>query len=769
MILCAFTSHFLRPFVIALTVFGMSLFVCAQQSSDAWHTFRAKGGVFSIDFPGEPQTTEENYSIIGTDVPAHLMKLELVSGHSFVAAYMDIALGGGTSELALDSAADGFIRSYFPKVGQVSARSSITQSGCKGREVRFDYASGGFVKSRFFESDKRFFMTIYESNRFAKSADGIAARFLDSFVITNGCQPGVKPEEAATNYPTRLIQGIVDSDTGWYRFSRSDDRFSVLMPRNQISLDTSVAGKNQFAIRLTRNTYLLDNQNSVYLVSVLGDFPSSMIEKPSDYELQLDTGARQLSNELKPDEFKLIRRLQVGDYPGREYRLVLGTRVGLVQTFTTGAKYYIFMATADRANATQPNFETFFSSIRLILNEPTPSKQRSPDQLSPASDPITVEENGGIVSGKITFNGIPPRRRRVDISDDPVCERINPNLMTEEWVIKNGTVADAFIYIKDGEVADGRRMRDLKFRVPVTGIILDQKGCHYVPRVTGIQAGQTLKVVNSDPTVHNVQSVPIRNKGWNQRQAKGGAPIENIFTENEIMIPIKDERHPWMKAYVGVLSHPYYAVSATDGSYEIRGVPPGTYIIAAWHEGYGMGAEKTLQVKVPANGKITANFSFGPSDVNKGIPLFPETTPDIEFKKGEWRFVDAAEGDLLYVNLATITTTPQGTFTVWFKNVPSDSPDGQASRQTSLDLLNALGVDRATSFSYSLAHTEFDCRNRKIRDLLATRYYDAQGNILYSDNADNYSDEDRAKFTRWESVLKSSVGEEQLNLVCRRR
>jgi len=332
-----------------------------------WRAFEPKSGVLKIDLPGEPTTSDESLTILGKNVPTHWMKLELVSGHSFVVAYMDISFGGGSSELALDSAADGLIRSLFPKVGKVTARSSIVQSGCRGREVRFDYATGGFVKSRFFESDKRFFMTIYESNRFAKNAEDVAAKFLESFVITGGCESGVRPEEAPTVYPTRLIQGIDDTETGWYRFSRSDDRFSVLLPRNQISLDTSVAGKNQFAIRLTRNTYLLDNRNAVYFISVLGDFPSSMIEKPSDYELQLDTGARQLSNEFTPDEFKLGRNLKVGEYPGREYRLKIGTRVGLVQMFSTGRKYYVFMVTADGATQPQGDFETFFSSIRLIL------------------------------------------------------------------------------------------------------------------------------------------------------------------------------------------------------------------------------------------------------------------------------------------------------------------------------------------------------------------------------------------------------------------
>jgi hypothetical protein len=333
-----------------------------------WRPFQPKSGVLKIDFPGEPTTSEENLTILGKSVPTHWMKLELVSGHSFVVAYMDISFGGGSSELALDSGADGLIRSLFPKVGQVSSRSSIAQSGCKGREVRFDYAAGGFVKSRFYDSDKRFFITIYEANRYAKNAEDIAARFLESFVITGGCASGVRPEEAPTAYPTKLVEGTADNETGWYRFSRSDDRFSVLLPRRQISLDTSVAGQNQFAIRLSRNTYFLDNRKATYFISVLGDFPPSMIENASDYEFQLDTGARQLTNELTPDEFKLVRNLRVGEYPGREYRMTLGGRVGLVQTFTTGRKYYIFMVTADRSSQPQKDFESFFSSIRLILN-----------------------------------------------------------------------------------------------------------------------------------------------------------------------------------------------------------------------------------------------------------------------------------------------------------------------------------------------------------------------------------------------------------------
>ena len=137
--------------LLAFAGFYSTLFAFAQDSSNggngSWRLFQPTSGVFTVEVPGVPTVSEENLNIAGMNVPNHQAKLELVSGHSFVVAYMDFPFGGN-SELALDSGADGMVRVFFPKVGQVSSRSSISQAGCKGREIKFDYAVGGFVRSR---------------------------------------------------------------------------------------------------------------------------------------------------------------------------------------------------------------------------------------------------------------------------------------------------------------------------------------------------------------------------------------------------------------------------------------------------------------------------------------------------------------------------------------------------------------------------------------------------------------------------------------------
>jgi hypothetical protein len=378
-------------------------------------------------------------------------------------------------------------------------------------------------------------------------------------------------------------------------------------------------------------------------------------------------------------------------------------------------------------------------------------------------------EAGSFISGRITFDGIPPEKKYIDVSQDPICEKINPRLTVEDWVIRKGALANTFVYIKDGTLADGRKLSDVRFAPTQTSAVLNQQGCHYVPHVVGVQVGQILRILNSDPTEYDIHSLPRKNVEWRQSHGRRAPPLEKTFSQSEVMIPVKDHRHPWMKAYIGVLNHPYFAVSGSDGTFEIRGVPPGSYTVAAWHEGGSFGVEKTMQLVVAANRNTTVNFSFASSDIPTGQPLFPQTLPDLEFKKGVWQLVNLGEDGLLYGNSATINTTPQQTVTSWFKEIPNDSPQGQASRQISLDLLEAMGVSRSGAFNYSLTHLEFNCRRRKMRDLLETRYYDEQTLLLYSHSASNYDEDDRAKFSQWEVVIKGSVGEQQLNFVCRKQ
>ncbi|CAN5729610.1 hypothetical protein BH20ACI3_BH20ACI3_22550 [soil metagenome] len=218
----------------------------------------------------------------------------------------------------------------------------------------------------------------------------------------------------------------------------------------------------------------------------------------------------------------------------------------------------------------------------------------------------------GTVTGAIAYNGTVAAPKKIDTSADPVCGQSNPNLVTEDTLVKDGKLANSFVYIKDGTTADGTKVTEYSFATPTDAVTLDQKGCHYVPHVLGLQANQKLRITNSDPTQHNVHPTPRVNPEWNQTQANGAAPIEKTFARPEVLIPVKCNQHPWMKSYIGVLKHPFYAVSAEDGTFTIKGVPPGTYTVAAWHEKGGPnGTEKTIQVTVPANGSGKADFAFG--------------------------------------------------------------------------------------------------------------------------------------------------------------
>jgi plastocyanin len=220
--------------------------------------------------------------------------------------------------------------------------------------------------------------------------------------------------------------------------------------------------------------------------------------------------------------------------------------------------------------------------------------------------------NEGTVTGVAAFTGTPPAPKKIDTSADPVCGQKNPNLSTEDTVVKDGKLANVFVYIKDGTTADGTKIGDYSFPAASSEAMLDQNGCHYRPHVLGVQTNQKIKITNSDPTQHNIHPTPKNNPEWNQTQPNGAPPIEKSFARAEVLVPVKCNQHPWMKAYIGVLKHPFFAVSGEDGAYTIKGVPPGSYTVAAWHEKGGpSGTEKTMQVTVPASGSVNASFSFG--------------------------------------------------------------------------------------------------------------------------------------------------------------
>jgi len=240
----------------------------------------------------------------------------------------------------------------------------------------------------------------------------------------------------------------------------------------------------------------------------------------------------------------------------------------------------------------------------------------SDDSADVATTPYKPSGQEGSIVGTISFQGAAPAPKAISMEQDPVCASSNPNAAAEDLVVNGDKVQNVFVYIKEGKTDKGANIAGFSFDPPPTPATLDQHGCHYVPHVLGIQVKQPFQVVNSDATSHNVNVQAAKNEKFNQGQGPGAAPIDKKFQRAEVLIPVKCNQHPWMKAYIGVVKHPFYAVTKEDGSYEIKGVPPGTYTVVAWHEKGP--TEKTAQVTVPAKGAVTSDFTFDASAMALG-------------------------------------------------------------------------------------------------------------------------------------------------------
>lgn len=217
------------------------------------------------------------------------------------------------------------------------------------------------------------------------------------------------------------------------------------------------------------------------------------------------------------------------------------------------------------------------------------------ETAAPAVDPATA----ATIRGAVTFEGTPPAATAIDMSDEPDCEQVYADgpPMTQEVLTSDGGLANVFVYVKEG--LEG------SFGTPSDPVVLDQEGCRYHPHVLGVQTGQTLAISNSDPLLHNINAQPSVNRGFNISQPRAGMESNREFSRAEVMIPIKCDVHGWMGGYLGVLDHPYYTVSNGTGSFDLSSLPPGSYVLEAWHEVYG-----TLTQEVTVGAAETAEITF---------------------------------------------------------------------------------------------------------------------------------------------------------------
>ena len=216
----------------------------------------------------------------------------------------------------------------------------------------------------------------------------------------------------------------------------------------------------------------------------------------------------------------------------------------------------------------------------------------------------------GNIAGTIAFEGEAPAMDVIDMNAETVCaDKHATPPMAEDVVVSDGALANVFVYVKEG-------LEGLEFPVPGPAL-LDQDGCMYLPHVLGVVADQDITIRNSDGLLHNINASPSEQRGFNTSQPVNMESTRSFGT-TEVMVPIRCDVHGWMTAYIGVLSHPYHSVSGSDGSFDLSTLPPGDYVIEAWHERYGT---QTQNVTVATGETAEVMFTFSASMAGAVVPL----------------------------------------------------------------------------------------------------------------------------------------------------
>lgn len=208
--------------------------------------------------------------------------------------------------------------------------------------------------------------------------------------------------------------------------------------------------------------------------------------------------------------------------------------------------------------------------------------------------------SAGIITGRVTFTGTPAKPERINMSQQPECVKLNPQpLMTEKVVAGRGnTLQNVVVYISAGESNSSP--------APATPVSFDQQNCRYTTHVLAFRVGQDVRMSNSDPFNHNIHPVPQINREWNKIQLPGTPPFSYAYDKQEF-IPVKCNIHAWMQAYFVVLKTSHFAVTGEDGQFTLPNLPPGKYIITAWHETYGT---RSQEITIADGQALTVDFIF---------------------------------------------------------------------------------------------------------------------------------------------------------------
>lgn len=239
-----------------------------------------------------------------------------------------------------------------------------------------------------------------------------------------------------------------------------------------------------------------------------------------------------------------------------------------------------------------------YRSILVVVSSLLMTVALTACSKSGGSAQAPVALGNGVIEGTITLDGKPPAKKL--LQKDAKCGTQTMDIYDDAVLVgPGGGLKNVIVYLKNTPPAG-----DGSTKPPV---VLDQVGCEYSPRVVAVQTGQTLHIINSDNTIHNVHTESKLNPVENLAMPNSQSKFDLTFSKPEIF-PVKCDVHPWMAGVIGVFPNPFFAVTDGQGHFKISQVPPGTYTLVAHHERYG-DLDKTITVT--SDGKVvTADLAY---------------------------------------------------------------------------------------------------------------------------------------------------------------